>query len=407
LNFFLVAASKKTEPIPDFLANVSKPPPKRPRTMVERKPLKAPIVVVAHPGASYNPDAKSHEVGLDQCGLFKWSPTAPRQRWECGIADSFLCCVQEILSMATEKELARIKKAEDLKRKITPKMPVTKGDDVEAVIYDDEEEEEAEDDGEGKVAAKQPKRKTKAQKRREENAQKLRVEAAKKKEERRQLAEVNRVKAIQKELAKRELEASAVVKPEKEGPGRLGKLPFQELPLEIKLPEEVEGNLRTLKVFIDIWFFFYFYLYFFFVGLVTNSFLADSHSQPEGSLLRDRFASLQSRGLIEPRVPVKFVFPECFFIFFSFFFCISLGRISDVLFYSLSPFQRQETLQAQVCGKAQLPQLQVIRKIIQCTINPCTVTIIHSFCNARRFLSLPTQQPGGRQRPDGTRSSRR
>ncbi|CAL8343437.1 unnamed protein product [Arctogadus glacialis] len=61
---------------------------------------------------------------------------------------------------------------------------------------------------------------------------------------------------------------------EKYRPRRLGKLKFTAQDLEVQLTHELTGSLRTLK--------------------------------PEGSVLKDRFKSLQKRNLIEPRERAKF-----------------------------------------------------------------------------------------------------
>ena len=58
-----------------------------------------------------------------------------------------------------------------------------------------------------------------------------------------------------------------------EGPPRLGKTPFAHEPVHVLLSEELNGSLRSLK---------------------ATSMLA-----------RDRFKSLQKRGLLEPRTRVR------------------------------------------------------------------------------------------------------
>ncbi|KAM6226039.1 ribosome biogenesis protein NOP53 [Porphyrio hochstetteri] len=57
-------------------------------------------------------------------------------------------------------------------------------------------------------------------------------------------------------------------------PRRLGRLRYEDPCLEVQLSDELPDCLRTLK--------------------------------PEGSVLRDRFKSLQKRNLIEPRERAKF-----------------------------------------------------------------------------------------------------
>ncbi|MGH0180519.1 UNVERIFIED_CONTAM: hypothetical protein FKN15_004227 [Acipenser sinensis] len=80
----------------------------------------------------------------------------------------------------------------------------------------------------------------------------------------------------QEETMGRRQEARRAKKLEEESlPRRLGKLKYQEPDLDLQLSSEMAGSLRRLK--------------------------------PEGSILKDRFKSLQKRNLIEPRERAKFV----------------------------------------------------------------------------------------------------
>merc|ERR1711913_103189 len=88
-----------------------------------------------------------------------------------------------------------------------------------------------------------------------------------------------RLKSIRKELTVAEKETSGKEKKkEKElekkmGPGKLSNYKYEDQELEVKLSDELTGNLRNLKC--------------------------------EGSLLEDRFKSLQRRNVIETRVPQR------------------------------------------------------------------------------------------------------
>eukprot|EP00897_Mesotaenium_endlicherianum_P004608 jgi/Mesen1/4175/ME000219S03300 len=106
-------------------------------------------------------------------------------------------------------------------------------------------------------------------------------EMAEKKEVKRQRKDIERLPDILEELeGEREQTASKrqrkdVARQEKAaaGPPRLGRHKFDAAPVQVLLSEELTGSLRQLK------------------GCCT--------------LARDRFKSLQRRGLLEPRVPVK------------------------------------------------------------------------------------------------------
>merc|ERR1712123_333679 len=94
--------------------------------------------------------------------------------------------------------------------------------------------------------------------------------------------EVSRLKSIKKELKSDEAlateneEKRRIAKEEKmSGPMKLSNYDYEPLDIELKLTDELTGNLRNLK--------------------------------QEGSLLEDRFKSLQKRNMIEVRVKQKTV----------------------------------------------------------------------------------------------------
>merc|ERR1712106_384243 len=94
--------------------------------------------------------------------------------------------------------------------------------------------------------------------------------------------EVSRLKSIKKELKSDEAlateneEKRRIAKEEKmSGPMKLSNYDYEPLDIEIKLSDELTGNLRNLK--------------------------------QEGSLLEDRFKSMQRRNMIEVRVKQKTV----------------------------------------------------------------------------------------------------
>lgn len=93
--------------------------------------------------------------------------------------------------------------------------------------------------------------------------------------------EIYRLKTLKKEVdakLKKENESALhrkeeITKKELLGQKRLGRLKFEEEELELKLSEEITGNLRSLK--------------------------------PEGNIMRDRYKSFQKRNIIEPREKAK------------------------------------------------------------------------------------------------------
>lgn len=94
--------------------------------------------------------------------------------------------------------------------------------------------------------------------------------------------EVSRVKSIKKELKAEEIKTQerqekkkAAAEEKLHGPVRLSNYKYEPQEIEIKLSDELTGNLRNLK--------------------------------QEGSLLEDRFKSLQRRNMIEVRVKQKTV----------------------------------------------------------------------------------------------------
>uniref|UniRef100_A0A8C3C958 Ribosome biogenesis protein NOP53 n=1 Tax=Cairina moschata TaxID=8855 RepID=A0A8C3C958_CAIMO len=153
----------------------------------------------------------------------------------------------------------------------------------------EEEEEEKEEEEEGgedpqdppkvAVAPPRPGKKTEQQRRREKEARALRrrQEAARC----RGRQELFRLRALRRQLRRWEAERlrrrqarEAKLRALQGRPRRLGRLKYEDPSLEVQLSEELAESLRTLK--------------------------------PEGSVVHDRFKSLQKRSLIEPRERAKF-----------------------------------------------------------------------------------------------------
>ncbi|TSP46814.1 Ribosome biogenesis protein NOP53 [Bagarius yarrelli] len=244
---------------PYYLEQTKRKLVKRPEKLNE-KPSILPAVEVIAPGGSYNPDFLSH---------------------------------QTLLLEAHEAEVKKLKAEEKLKRQLAINRlniateESTFNEQVEGLIEEDEREEVRETDNAEKQskdsavgATAQQEKKTERQRKREkaERIKELRRAAAKKQlQSRQQLFQLRSIGAAlkQRELKTRMRQTKRKAKQEaqKALPRRLGKLKFQDPDLEVQLSDELAGSLRTLK--------------------------------PEGSVLKDRFKSLQKRNLIEPRERAK------------------------------------------------------------------------------------------------------
>ncbi|KAM9812435.1 ribosome biogenesis protein NOP53 [Syngnathus typhle] len=242
---------------PWYLQQTGKKPVKRPEKLNE-KPSILPAVEVIAPGGSYNPDFFSHQALL-----------------------------QEAHNVEVKK-----KKVKD---KINRQLSVKKADkatqetvfheEVEGLVEEDEDEEipavgEEEGGGVGGGIALAEK-KTEKQRKKEKAAkmkEQQRLAVKDQTSKRQQLFQLRSIKDTikqqEKRTAARQKKRKAKMEAEKSQPRRLGKLKFHPEDLEIKLSDELTSSLRQLK--------------------------------PEGSILKDRFKSLQKRNLIEPRERAKF-----------------------------------------------------------------------------------------------------
>ncbi|KAL6467737.1 hypothetical protein MHYP_G00234140 [Metynnis hypsauchen] len=241
-----------------YLEQTKKKLVKRPEKLNE-KPSVLPAVEVIAPGGSYNPDFFSH---------------------------------QALLLEAHEVEVQKLKAEERLQRK----MAINKADiatevstfkeQIEGLVEEEEEpkpevEQVAGDVDESVSSAAQQEKKTEKQRKKEkaERIKELQKKAERKMiDSRQQLFKLRSISADVKEMAqrtkRRQVQRKARQEAQKSLPRRLGKLKFQAPDLDVQLSDEIPGSLRTLK--------------------------------PEGSILKDRFKSLQKRNLIEPRNRAKF-----------------------------------------------------------------------------------------------------
>lgn len=240
---------------PFYLEQTKKKLVKRPDRLNE-KPSVLPAIEVVGPGGSYNPDFFSH---------------------------------QDLLREAHEVEVKKLKAEERLARQLAVKEDIATEESsfkeqVEGLIeegaVEPEEPEGGTDDTVIGPTATQEK-KTEKQ-RRKEKAQ--RIKELRRKAERQmidkqqQLFQLRSIRANLKTQEQRTKQRQAQRKANQEAqksmPRRLGRLKFQTPDLDVQLSHELAGSLRCLK--------------------------------PEGSILKDRFMSLQKRNLIEPRERAKF-----------------------------------------------------------------------------------------------------
>ncbi|XP_073345078.1 ribosome biogenesis protein NOP53 isoform X2 [Pagrus major] len=243
---------------PWYLQQTRKKLVKRPERLNE-KPSVLPAVEVIAPGGSYNPDFFSHQALLQEA---------------------------HEVEVKKQKEEDKIERQLAVNREDTATEETTLREQVEGLVEEEENEEEAaapkgdEEDavvGAITLAAKKTER------------QRKRERAIKIKEQRRlanrqqtdrqqQLFQLRSIKASIKQQDQktktRQQQRKDNQEAQKAQPRRLGKLKFQAQDMEVQLSDELAGSLRRLK--------------------------------PEGSVLKDRFKSLQKRNLIEPRERAKF-----------------------------------------------------------------------------------------------------
>lgn len=243
---------------PWYLQQTGKKLVKRPEKLNE-KPSVLPAVEVIAPGGSYNPDFLSHQALL-----------------------------QEAHDVEVKKQKAedRIERQLAVNKEDTATEETVFQEQVEGLVEEEEENEEEaapNEEGESVVvgAITLAEKKTERQRKRER--------ADKIKEQRRQAdrhhtnqrQQLFQLRSIKASIKQQEQTTKAKQKQrndnkeaQKAQPRRLGRLKFQAQDMEVQLSDELAGSLRQLK--------------------------------PEGSILKDRFKSLQKRNLIEPRERAKF-----------------------------------------------------------------------------------------------------
>ncbi|KAM4743445.1 ribosome biogenesis protein NOP53 isoform 2-T2 [Anableps anableps] len=242
---------------PWYLQQTGKKLVKRPEKLNE-KPSVLPAVEVIAPGGSYNPDFFSHQALLQEAHKVEVQKKKKEDKLEKQLAVN-----KE--DKATEESNLR--------------------EQVEGLLEEENEEEDlapAKEDDEVALAAIAVTQKKTEKQIKKEKAEKLkeqqRLTNRRQTEQQQQLFQLRSIKASirqQEEKTKsKQMQRKAKQEAQKAQPRRLGKLKFQAPDLDVQLSDELAGSLRQLK--------------------------------PEGSILKDRFKSLQKRNLIEPRERAKF-----------------------------------------------------------------------------------------------------
>lgn len=225
-----------------------------------KKTTKLDAIAAPHPGISYNPSLEAHT---------------------------------KLIEEAVEREKKFITEEDHLERvvgRILKKVPAGQHDveylsEMSAGLPvplnpDPVEEEEAEE--EGKVleystlnAPVEVKKKGRATRRKQREERDRELAREKAKQQRKVLTDIDRVKNLKTQVVKREMKVAnrrnKDEQMEKEKPFnaiRLGRLKFVEPDEELVMPSDLSGSLRTMK--------------------------------PQGSIIRDRFASMQKRNILAP-----------------------------------------------------------------------------------------------------------
>ncbi|OTF70151.1 hypothetical protein BLA29_006729, partial [Euroglyphus maynei] len=229
---------------------------------LRQKPSLLPAVEIPLPGQSYNPSKEDYQTLIMSEAEKELAKLNEEKKWADKV-DKFYVSRNE----AHENEKAYL-------------------NEMLQGLFDDDDDQnvneqvETADDIDLTMAimkAKTIKRKTKQQKRRELREKEMRKQKEEDKLLRIKENDVYRIKAIEKELNERERKILERAKLRQAKhieslykPKRLSRHRFEETPIELNLPNEISGSLRSLKT--------------------------------EGNLLKDRYKSLQKRNIIETRI---------------------------------------------------------------------------------------------------------
>jgi nucleolar protein 53 len=226
-------------------------------------------VETPHAGASYNPSYADHQDLLWKAALVEVNKEKAAQKIEYHTTRMFPDA-KDAPTMADH-----IKEMSEGIRELEGDKEEEDDDDEEYEDIESGAEEEEESGGNKKLKTRKQRRKEKEAK--ADLAVRKRAADDKKKNQ-----DVYRLKSLKKSISVSEaVTATRVVKRlqakvDKLGePAKLSKHTFEDADMEIKLSDELTGNLRSLK--------------------------------PEGNLLEDRFKSMQARNVIETRIKTKIV----------------------------------------------------------------------------------------------------
>lgn len=215
-------------------------------------------VQIPHPGTSYNPTLKDHQALLE----------AVKER------ESKIIKQENHLDRVTT---AMFKKVSANERDNSKLKELRSGMDDEE-NEDDAEKGSTDEDANEYIAVNPPvevKRKDRKARRKQKEQRELQLALQKKKHLKKQTADLHRLKKLTAEIKVmenqlKEYRANKKEREEKkrEQPHQLSKFAYEEEEIDINMPEEISGNLRNIT--------------------------------PQGSILSDRYKSMQRRNIIAP-----------------------------------------------------------------------------------------------------------
>jgi len=232
-----------------------------PKEKRNKKPITLVPNIEVHSGQSYNPTLEDHQDLLWKAAYVEIKKEKEERRLQMHLTGMF----PNQKDAPTQKSYTQ---------EMSVGIPELGGEEDES---DDEEASDEEDEGYSK---KMRRAKTQKEKRDRRLRKEAEILAAKEKKERIAMEKIVSIKTYKKEFKVKDKESEvrqarnmdkAIEK--LKGPAKLGGKKFEPNEIEIKLTDELTGNLRKLK--------------------------------PEGSLLMDRMKSLQKRRIIEPIVQEK------------------------------------------------------------------------------------------------------
>lgn len=235
------------------------------RDAMKRKASQFPAVPVPHPGASYNPDLGQFLNHLSVANKVEENKLKKEQK-----------LVRELDAKFPDQE-----EAKKLESNWLLEMSGGLAEKDEEVGAGDEDEDEAKDDVD-KTQKKKEKRKTKKQKRKAKEQRTIQQKIAKRKTAKQRSHKFDKLKTIDEDISARQQELAErlakkellLAKREKAGiTHRLGQTKYEPMDMEVKLSNELVGDLRSLV--------------------------------PEGNLLEDRYDNMKRRNIVAPGVRQK------------------------------------------------------------------------------------------------------